>query len=301
MSFKNAFKNLIAHFGIVWSILLYITICTAIIVGLSLPFILPVANAFADAGVFEQIGAAFSSLFNESGWNGLWNGLYEAYMSVAGVFQHNSRVVSLTMGFLILIVVVAWRFLFGLYEIPLATVLDGRMSCNAAYGLGGKFFSTLSVSVRYTLMKMPITVLFDAAMFAALYGAGALIGMSMILPFAVILILVVFSAFKNALLACWAPCVADGMGVVKGFVRSLKIGIKRFGSIFSTYFVTLLLMFAFALFVIVFTLGVGLIVVVPFMIAELGYLNITEYYNKAGKRYYIDNTVFTPPTENAIN
>ena len=239
MAFKNAFKNLIAHFGIVWSLLLYILICSAGIVGLSLPFILPIANAFADAGVFDGIRSAFSALFNDGGWNGLWDGLYNVYLSVVNVFKSNDRVASLTMLFLIFIVIVAFRFFFGLYEIPLATVLDGRMSCNAHYGLGGKFFSMLSVSVRYSLAKMPITIAFDAAMWGVVYGVTVGIGMSVALPFVVILVIVAFLSFKKSMLACWAPCVADGTGVIRGFARSVEICFKRFGSIFSTYLVTI--------------------------------------------------------------
>ncbi len=160
MAFKNAFKNLIAHFGTVWAVLLYITVFSAIIIGLSLPFILPIANAFADAGVFTGISEAFSVLMSDGGWNGFWDCLYGVYDNVVSVFQNNSRVASLTMLFLIFIVSVAFRFFFGLYEIPLATVIDGRMSCNAKYGLGGKFFSTLPVSVIYSIAKMPISPVF---------------------------------------------------------------------------------------------------------------------------------------------
>lgn len=297
MAFKNAFKNLIAHFGIVWALLLYILICSAVIVGLSLPFIMPIADAFGQAGVFDGIGKAFSALFNEGGWNGFWDGMYAVYVSIVSVFRSNGRVASLTMLFLIFIVIVAFRFFFGLYEIPLATVLDGRMSCNAQYGFGGKFFSTLSVSVRYSLAKMPITIAFDAATIGAIYGIGVAIGMNVVLPFAVILVLIVFWSFKSSLIACWAPSIVNGDGVIKGFVRSAKICFKRFGSIYSTYFVTRLLIFACALFVTVFTLGVGLLIALPFSIACFSYLNITEYYNKTGKRYYIDNVVFTPPTD----
>ena len=300
MSFKNAFKNLISHFGTVWSVLLYFVICSAIITGLSLPFILPIVDAFDDAGVFAQVSSAFSALFNDNGWNGLWTGLYEAYYKIVAVFTENSRIVSLTMAFLIFVVVVAFRFFFGLYDIPLATVLDGRLSCNADYGFGGKFFSTLSVSVRYTLMKMPITILFDAITFGAVYGVGVLMGINVALPFAVIFIFVVFSSFKSAVLACWAPSVAGGMGVVKGFLRSAEICFKRFGSVYSSYFVTMLLMFAFGMFVAIFTLCVGLIVAVPFFTTTFAYLNITVYYNKTGRRYYIDNTVYTPPVENTL-
>lgn len=300
MAFKNALKNLVTHFGVVWSLLLYIMICTAIIVGLSLPFVLPVARAFRDAGVFDRIGDAFSSLFNEGGWAGLWDGLYASYESVVGIFRNNSRVASLIMSFFILIPIVAIRFLLALYEIPLATVINGRMSCNAAYGLGGKFFSTLGVSVRYSLAKMPITLIFDAVLFGIIYGLTLAIGLSLWLPFALFPVLLVVWSLRCSLLACWAPSVADGRGVIKGLALSVKVCFKRFGSIYSTYFVTLLLLMSVGMFVSLFTLGVGIIIALPFSAACLGYLDATQFYNKSGRRYYIDGEVFTPPPEHVI-
>lgn len=300
MSFKNAFKNLVAHFGIVWAVLLYLIICSAIIVGLSLPFILPIANAFEGAGVFEGIRNSFVVLMGDGGWNGFWDCLYEVYANVVGVFESNSRVASLTMMFMILVVLVAFRFFFGLYEIPLATVLDGRMSCNANYGFGGKFISTLGVSVRFSLAKMPIMIAMDALTMAIIYGLAKLIGMSVVLPFVIILIVIVMRAVRSSFMSCWAPCVAGGMGVIRGFGRSCEICFKRFGSIFSSYIIMWMLIVACGLFITIFTLGVGLIVALPFAMCILGYIGITLYYNKTGKRYYIDGTVFTPPMENKL-
>lgn len=300
MSFKNAFKNLIAHFGIVWAVLLYLIICSAIIVGLSLPFILPVASALKNAGVFDGIGNAFTVLMGEGGWNGFWDGLFDVYSKVVHVFDNNSRVASLTTMFVIFVVLVAFRFFFGLYEVPLATVLDGRMSCNANYGFGGKFISTLGVSVRFSLAKMPIMIAIDAITFAIIYGFAKLIGISVALPFVIILVIIVMRAFRSSLMSCWAPCVAGGMGIIKGFARSCEICFKRFGSIYSTYIIMWILVVACGLFVTIFTLGVGLIVAFPFAMSILSYIGITVYYNKTGKRYYVDGTVFTPPTENVL-
>lgn len=300
MSFKNAFKNLIAHFGVVWSILLYMLICSAILVGLSVPFLVPVIDAFADAGVFDGIGDAFSSLFGDGGWTALWDKLYAVYGKVVGVFDGNSRIATLITGFFIFILVIAFRFFFGLYEIPLATVLDGRMSCNAAFGFGGKFFSTLGVSLRFSLAKMPIMIAFDATSFGAIYGLVKLIGLSVALPFAVIFVLILLRALRSSMTACWAPSVVGGMGVIKGFGRSVQICFRRFGSVYSTYFVTWTLLIACGLFLTVFTLGVGSIIALPFCMTMLGYLGITVFYNKTGKRYYIDDAVYTPPVENVI-
>lgn len=296
MSFKNALKNLVAHFGIVWALLLYIIIFAAIILGVSLPFVLPIIDACRDGGVFTELSGAFSSLFNGGGWQGLWDGLYSAYYAAVDVFMSNDKIASLTLIFLVFIVVVAFRFFLGLYEIPLATVLDGRMSCNARYGLGGKFFSTLGVSVRYSLAKMLYTILFDAATGGVIYGLGVAIGMTVWLPFVIILTIIVFCAFRFSIAACWAPCVAGGeCGVVKGFLYSARLCFKNFATFYSTYIMFFILIFVLGALITVFTLGVGLIVVLPFAASYLGYLNVTEYYNKTGKRYYVDGIVFTPP------
>ncbi len=294
MSFKNALKNLVAHFGVVWAILLYFIIFAAIITGLSLPFILPVAREFVAAGVFESLRGAFSSLFGNGGWQGLWDGLYATYASAMTVFETNDRMASLIIAFLIFVVIVAFRFFLGLCDIPLMTVLDGQLSCNAHYGLGGKFFSTLSVSVRFSLMKMIYTVLADAAVFGILYGFGTAIGMTVALPFVVIFTLAVLSALRYSVTSCWAACVASGeCGVIKGFFRSAKICFKNFGSVYSTYIVSFILLFALGAFITIFTLGVGLIIVVPLCIAYNGYLGITVYYNKTCKNYYVDGAVIS--------
>lgn len=298
MSFKNALKNLVAHFGTVWALLLYMVIFAAVITGLSLPFLLPVLREFGKAGVFAELKGAFSSVFGDGGWNGFTDGIYAAYNSVENVFGSNDTVATLTVSFVIVVVIIGFRFFLGLHEIPLATVIDGRMSCNAGYGLGGKFFSTLGVSVRYSLAKMLYTVLFDGVLVAVLYGLKTAIGINVALMFVAIFVTVVFLAFRFSISACWAPSVASGeTGVVKGFLRSARLCFKNFGAFFSTYFVSIILLLALGLFVTVFTLGVGLIIVLPISVTYFGYLNATEFYGKTGKRYYVDGEVVITPVD----
>ncbi len=301
MSFKNALKNLVAHFGAVWSLLLYIVIFAAVISGLSLPFVMPVARAFADAGVFELFRNSFASIFGGEGLNGLWNGLYDTYKAVGQVFTDAPKIAALTRSFVIFIVVLLFRFFLGLYEIPFATVIDGQLSSNARFGLGGKFFSTLTVSVRYSLCKLPYTVAFDLLIFSIVYGLGHALGMSIALPFAVMLVMLVLLSLRFSVVACWAPSVASGeRGVPKGFVRSASICFKRFGSIYSTYLMSLMLLFVVGAIVALLTLGVGMIIVLPFSAAYISYLNATVFYVKTGKRFYVDGEVFTPSTENVM-
>ena len=301
MSFKNALKNLVAHFGTVWALLLYIVVFAALITGLSLPFVLPIARAFDDAGVFSSAREAFSALFGEGGWQGMLDGLYAMYNAVVDVFVNNDRMVSLTTAFLIFVVIVAVRFFFGLHEIPMATVLDGQLSSNAHYGFGGKFVSTLWMSMRFSLAKMLFTVVFDAIIGAVIYGIAVGMGFNVALPFVLIFVALVFISLRYSLCACWtSSIVCDGYGVIKGFARSVKICFIRFGTIYSSYFVAFIIIMALGMFITIFTVGVGLIIVFPLFATFISYLNITVYYNKTGKRYYIDGAVFTPPYENGI-
>lgn len=302
MSFKNALKNLVAHFGTVWALLLYILIFAALIAGVSLPFVLPITRALGRAGVFTDIKSGFSSLFGGGGFGGLWNGLSAAYAATVAVFDGDRYIASLALAFLFTIVIVAFRFFLGLYEIPLTTVLDGRMSCNAKYGLCGKFFSTLWLSVRYSFAKMLFTILFDGVIGLIIYGISCAVGVSWALLFISVPIVLVFGAFRFSLVACWAPCVVNGeCGVAVGFFRSANLFFKHFATFYSSYFVSLILIFALGVFITVFTLGVGVLIVLPIAANYISYLNITEYYNKRGKRYYVDGKVFTPPQDGFLS
>lgn len=295
MSIKNAVKNLVSHFGLVWAMLAYYLLFAALITGLSLPFILPVMREFGNAGVFIELKAAYDALFGEGGFTVMTDKLYDAYQAVVGVFTNNDAVAALTVWFFVLVVIIAFRFFLGLHEIPMMTVIDGEMSCNCIYGFGGKFFSTLWLSVRYSFAKLLVTVVFDAAVIGIAYGVILAVGNNLALPFVLTLVMVVLLALRSVLLSCWASCIVnEGYGVARGFFRAAKIAFRNFGAIYSLSLVSLLIMLSLGTFITLFTLGVGLVFILPLFSAYMGYLNATIFYNKLGKRYYVDGDVFTP-------
>ena len=295
MSVKNALKNLVTHFGSVWALLAYMLMFAALITGLSLPFIMPIVRAFTEAGVGAHIRDAYGAVFGGGGFETAVDCLYAAYESVIYVFESNDTVASLTMWFLILVVIVAFRFFWGLHEIPLATVIDGAMSCNCHYGFFGKFISGLWISVRYSFGKMLFTVTVDAAMLGVEYGVIVGLGNRIALPFVMMVVLLVFQSFKNSATACWAPCVVnENYGVARAFFRGARISFRNFGAVFSMIFVSMLLIIAIGLFLAVFTLGVGLVIVIPLFNVYYGFLDSAIFYGKLGKRYYVDGAVFTP-------
>ncbi|MCH5351169.1 MAG: hypothetical protein J1F39_04290 [Clostridiales bacterium] len=300
MSFKNALKNLVAHFGVVWSLFMFILLFVVVITGLSLPFLLPIRRALSDAGVFESVQKAFEVFFTDGNFQALFDGLSNAYNLIEDLLINNKTIMSLSIWFFVAIMLFVFRFFLGLYEIPLATVLDGQLSCNSRYGFAGKFFSTLLMSIRYSFFKMLITITFDAAIFWIVYAIRSVIPFGIGQVFLILFVLFVLFPFRFSIVACWAPAAVNGNGVLKGFVVSIKIGFKRFGSIFSSFLVSMMLIIAIGVFITVFTLGVGLVIILPMSACYVSYLNITVYYNKTGRRYYIDGAVFTPPIENVL-
>ncbi len=63
---------------------------------------------------------------------------------------------------------------------------------------------------------------------------------------------------------------------------------------------SLMLLFVVGAIVALLTLGVGMIIVLPFSAAYISYLNATVFYVKTGKRFYVDGEVVTPSTENVM-
>lgn len=294
MSFKNAFLIMTNRFGLVWSLLLYFLVFAFIITGLSLPFIIPLTRALDRAGIFALLNASLS--------NTAQSGLLPEFMAeLIGIFGKaldvigNSRyLLSLTVGFGVMIAVV-YRFLLGLYEIPMLDVLYNWMNSSARYGLFGRLFSNLWLSMRFVLAKMIYTLLFDAVLCAIIYGLMSVIGTSWLILTATVLVFILLMSFRFSIISSWGARVVNGSGIFAAFKDSAKLCFKNFGPVFSNFFITWVLIVAVNLFLGVFTFGAGLLAALPMSTMLLCCLNLTTYFNKTGMRYYVSGNIVTPP------
>ena len=125
MSFKNAIKILINKFGLVWIVLLYLVICSAIVVGLSVAVVIPVTRAMLNAGVGEQMTQLFHSIMNGEGATVWVAQLQQTFDTVLRVLRTdlNGALNSTTLIILVTLILLVSRFLIGLYELPLVAVL----------------------------------------------------------------------------------------------------------------------------------------------------------------------------------
>lgn len=299
MSFKNAVKILLSKFGLVWAVLLFLLVLIALMACLSVSFIIPIINSLRDAGVGDMITKLFSSIV-EGGWDPSgWMEQIRDVMTLSTTTITGNVAARVSTIFLAIIFIFAYRFFVGLYELPLISVLEASMSNNARIGFMGSFISRLGISCRFTLCKMIYTIAYDIILYAILYAAFGLFsvpGLGILAPFIIMMLFILLNAFRYSVISMWAPAVIVGkMPIFAAFGFSVVRGFKNFYSVFSSFLVAWILIVALNLLLGIFTFGAGLLLTVPVSMLFLSILDMTLYYGKNSKRYYVDSAVFTPP------
>ena len=106
---------------------------------------------------------------------------------------------------------------------------------------------------------------------------------------------IALNAFRYAVISMWAPSViVDGKKIFPAFFSGAKSAFRHFGSIYSSYVVSWVLIVALNLLVGLFTFGVGLLITVPISMTFLSILGMTVFYGKNGRRYYADSSIVYP-------
>ncbi len=299
VAFKNAFKIMVDRFGLVWMLLLYIFILAVVLVSVSMAFMIPIYRIFLGGGIIEEIYALFKSIVGGDSINAWFEQIRNIGQSVSDLFAENFALRLNSALWLIIVVVLAYRFLIGLYELPLISVLEGSMSSNARIGFGGQLVSKLGKSSRFTLVKMLYTIVFDVIVAIVMYGLFLLLdvsGIAVFAPFLIMLVFIVLMSLRYSFIAMWSPrVIVDGGKIFSSFAFSVKSACKNFGSVFAYFLVAWVIIIALNIFVGLFTLGAGLLISIPVSMLFVSILNMTLYYGKNGKRYYVDGTVITPP------
>ena len=297
MSFKNAFKLLLSKFRYVWTILAYLAVMFIVLLSLGLTFLLQVIRALTAAGVGDMLNAALVTFLNGGTILGLFTAFGEVLVTVKNVFATDAKTFVNSMLFVVLVATVAYRFLMGLYELPLVSVIQGFMSDNAKYSYMTKYVALFGTSVKFSLVKMLVMTVYDSLMYVVtFYITRFCSAISLILaPTALTFSLLIFLSFRYALISAWSPAVVvEGKKIFPALWISIKHAFRHMGSLFSLFFIVWLIAFALNVFVGIFTFGVGLLVSAPVTMFFISLVNMTFYYGRAGKSYYVDGVVFNP-------
>ncbi|MDR2202660.1 MAG: hypothetical protein LBP26_07920 [Clostridiales bacterium] len=298
MSFKNAFKILISRFGLAWVLVLFLLVVLVIVGSLSYPFVRFIYRSITDAGIDAAFSEIFRGLMDGDTFASVVERLRELWTRVTELFSANKGLTLTSTLWVFLILTAVYRFVVGFYELPMLALLEGAMSSDARLGFFGAFIAALGKSSRFILVKMIYTILFDAFIFGVIdlmLGMFKVPFLSVFTPFIIMLFVICALSFRYTLIAMWAPAVVtDGKGIFAGFIFSVKKAFQNFGSVYGNFAASWVIIIALNIFIAVFTFGAGLLASVPVSMLFVAVLNMTLYYNKNEKRYYVDGVIVTP-------
>ncbi len=304
MSFKNAFKLLLGKFGYVWGILLYVVVMLTVLISLGLTFLKPVYAAFSAAGVWDKLNATVLAFLDGATLSELYALIGDVFSTVKNIFATDAAAFWSSLLFIFIVVTFLYRFIMGLCELPLVSVIEGVMTDNAKYGYLGKYVSFLGKSSLFSLIKMMITVLYDTAMYGLLFLLFRLLnGISLLLvPFGLMLAFVVLMTFRYCMISAWSPYViVENCKLFSAFGKSVKFAFKHFGALYSTWFITWMIIVAINVLVGIFTFGVGLLITIPICIFFVSLLNMTFFYGRTKRSYYVDGEIYFPESAKEKN
>lgn len=110
-----------------------------------------------------------------------------------------------------------------------------------------------------------------------------------------VILLVLGTALKNAVLSDFLPAVCNGEKVFTAFIGCFKGRKKDFGKVFGLYLLSNAIILYLGVSVGVFTFGAGLFFTVPASFVFISCANHVVYYARTKHKYFIDyNTVVNP-------
>ncbi|MFR6641030.1 MAG: hypothetical protein ACLUSP_06645 [Christensenellales bacterium] len=294
MTFKNAFKILLSSFRYVWDVLVYLLILLALIMSVSLPVLGALYRELAVAGTLDALAEALYGFLSGQTIAATYERVVAILSDAKRIFDANGSNIIVSTYVFSAITFVVFRFLFGLHEIPMLRVTEGIMSDNARYGFAGRFVSAFGKSALYSLAKTLVSVLCTALALVMVLPLVKLLGSISFLfvPIGFTGAILVLKTIKHTFISAWGPkYTVEDCGVFASLGYSIRFGAKHFGPMASTYFIAWVLILTVNFLVAVFTFLFGLLITIPASVLFMNVLNMTFYYSRNDKSYYLDGKV----------
>ena len=297
MNIKNALLICGRNFVLIWKQMVYTLILVAL-VGLCLwGTLTPIFDMLSSAGWFEELLSYLELVYKEpanvaAGFEGIMTKLWVLFVNNAPVLWGN-YIVS------ILLIALVPSFALSLSYYTAGDLVNAKLCSSVNYGWIHRFLSSLKSSVPFALINTLIKIPFMALGVGALMLYGALantfLKATLFLPLLIIVLLAIFS-LKFTLSMWFLPdYLTNGKGLFKSLKNNFKLVGRHFSRLALGAFLLYLVEFASIMLLTVFTLGAGLILIIPALpVVNVAY-SLISYYQENSMRYYIDaNTIVSP-------
>lgn len=307
MIFKNAFHLLVDNFKLNYKMLLYKLVAAVITLALGAALLYPTLNALVTSAPFRELTDLLGSFFkavvsgNTEFLSTFSETLQGKVSALLAFLQENTPNIVLFF-VLFAVVVLVHRFLDGIGNFVFGCLLDDKMSSCADTRFFGSYISNLGKAALWQVIYVPVTFLYDMITIAVCYVFFlvmlSIISAAIVASFAALMLSVALilaaQALKLTLLNDVAPAlVSDKMHLGAALKRGFSYEKKRFGGLFSTYFITCVLILCINVLCGVASFGAALLITVPMSYLMLTSVQYVSYYTHGKKKYFLaeDNIV----------
>ena len=302
MYLTNAFKVLVSNFHLNYKVLIYrfivALILISLVVAIVLPSLLPVIDDMKDLGVMDMAQSVFDKFvaLDFSG-ESLTSSVANLIAMASDVLSNHANDLIYTYIVIAVLIFLAF-FLNAFSSVPTTEVLYGSMEFQAKYLFSSSLLVKFKTSLKYALLSMVIVLPIDlliivvtALILFAVFG-----DVPILLGFFASMFFIAAYSLRKTIVSTWlAVMVYENLGAWKSFVRGWHIMSEKFGKIYSTQFVLLMIEIVGVMTFGIFTLGVGFIFAPGIILVIDSALSLVIYCNITGKRYYVDyNEIVVP-------
>ena len=302
MLYKNTFKLLFSNASLIWKILFYLFVSTAVVLGLSLLTALPIVQVLVNESFFEIISDVYSNFLSNLDLQGLIIRIGDLSVKFVSIINDNISKILLSLFGFGFVFFMLGSIIINFYSMPANICLYYYMSSNTKQSFMNSMASSFKKNLLYQLIRLIIYIPLNFGIYYLLLYSFRLFRyggfMTFASPFIILFGFALIESLKQTLLCGWLPgMVVRNKGVFAGLKEGMLIPKRRFGQTYGNAFALVLTVVFLNVFGGVFTYGVGLIVTVPVTIILFNIFGMVAYYSANGQKYYLDPyNVMAPKT-----
>ena len=312
MKFKHTFHVFVANFSVTYKQLLYRLVIMLVFSGIAIACVYPFVGSLIASeelntlvnGVRDFIAKLIDG--DVEALRGISDKVEKAYTQFIYLLQ--TRMVQLVLaGLLLLLVYIIEKWFAGIGNYATAAVINDKMALRANSPFMGTLIKNLREAAVYNLIYVPLSVLYDIIIVAAMFAFVYYLVFMKVLPlligvFFFMLIVVVAISFKMTFTCDWLPALIRGkMGQQNSFKYTFSRKNKKTFNVFSNFVVLVLIIMSVNITAFLTTFGVGLLLTIPASYVILVSFELVNYYDREEIKYFVDkNTVIKPAKESVI-
>lgn len=297
MVIRNGLRVFANNFSLVWKHLLYLGVVVALSFSLFVLSAQPTLDMLRNSGWTVQFKQMLELVYTSP--QDVSDAFRDVFTNLYCLLRDNFSSVWGSYLLSILTLIVLPLFLFGIGEYVLGSLVGSKMASLTGYSYASKLVSTLGRSTRYSLVKMLVSIPFVVLLVAIFYCYGILSNTwfkgALLLPILLSCMLFVLACRYTLLVGFMPVAVTTNRGLFACFGSGIYHYTEGYFKKTLHFFALYIMEFGALLFIGIFTIGVGMLVVIPAICIINSAISFVVYSNVNKANFYVNEGTIIKP------